>query len=162
MNDWFAQLETRQRVLVISAAALLVFALIFILGVRPMLNSTERSQRLVADKEALLAELSQAAERLGPQTGSAPTSGTSNQRSLVVLIDQTTRNHGLSGNLKRNQPDGSDSIRLRLENAPFDALVQWLGELQNRHGLSAASANIDVAQAPGRVNCNLVLSRLTG
>ena len=162
MNDWFLQLDTRQRFLLMSAAALLVFALIFIFGMRPLMSSSQRNQELIADKEALLMELNQTAERLGPQSVGAATSNNSGQQSLVVLVDQTTRSHGLSGNLKRNQPDGANSIRLRLENAPFDTLVEWLGELQNRHGLSAASANIDAAQSPGRVNCNLVLSRLAG
>lgn len=161
MKDWFTQLDARQRILVMSAAALFVVAVIFIFGIRPVLSSAERNQQLIADKESLLVELTQAAERLGPQTRDTQ-SGNRNQSSLVVLVDQTTRNHGLSGNLKRNQPDGANSIRLRLENAPFDALVPWLSELQNSHGLSAASANIDTAQSPGRVNCNLVLSRVSG
>ena len=162
MKDWFAQLEPRERILVISAAALAVFALIIIAGVRPLVNNTARNQEIVADKEALLADLTQAAQRLGPQTSQASSRAPAGSSSLVVVVDQTTRKFGLSANLKRNQPDGANSIRLRLENAPFDEMVQWLAELQSRHGLSAASANIDVAQAKGRVNCNLVLSRLTG
>lgn len=162
MTDWFMQLEPRERLLIGCAAALLIVALIILLGVRPLMNGTERNQRMLEDKLALLADLDQAAARLGPQTNRSGTPSTAARQSLVVLVDQTTRNHGLSGNLKRNQPDGADSIRLRLENAPFDALVQWLAELQNRHGLSAVSANIDAAQARGRVNCNLVLSRIVG
>ncbi len=162
MKDWFMQLEPRERLLISCAAGMLVFALVIMLGIRPLVAGAERGEQLVADKQVLLSDLNQAAERLGPQTSGATPSNSGNRQSLVVLVDQTTRNHGLSGNLKRNQPDGANSIRLRLENAPFDALVQWLSELQNRHGLGAASANIDTAQAPGRVNCNLVLSRLSG
>ena len=162
MKDWFAQLEPRERILVSSAAVLAVVALIMIAGVRPLVNNAARNQELVADKETLLADLTQAAARIGPQTSRSTGQVPAGRDSLVVVVDQTTRKFGLSANLKRNQPDGADSIRLRLENAPFDDMVQWLAELQNRHGLSAASANIDVAQAKGRVNCNLVLSRLTG
>jgi general secretion pathway protein M len=162
MKDWFTQLQPRERILIGGATAFFVFALIVIFGVRPLLNGNERNRQLVADKTELLAELTQTAERLGPQTSGTPSRAANGRQSLVVLVDQTTRQFGLSTNLKRNQPDGTDSIRLRLENAPFDELVKWLGELQNRHGLSAASANIDTAQAPGRVNCNLVLTRLAG
>ena len=82
-----------------------------------------------------------------------------NPDSLVVVVDQTTRSAGLAMYLKRNQPDGASSIRLRFENAPFDTLVEWLAELQSKYNVSAISANIDMASDPGRVNCNFTLGR---
>jgi len=103
------------------------------------------------------------AARRGPQRpgrGAAPAAG-SNQ-SLVLVVDRTTRSRGLATYLKRNQPDGDDTIRLRFENAPFDNLVGWLGELETAYGLAAVSADIDAGGEPGRVNCNLVISRAAG
>jgi general secretion pathway protein M len=159
MKEWFEQLEPRERMLVMIAGGLAVFTLIVMLGVRPVLNQSKRSHELVADKRELLAELSDVAARLGPQRGNAQTSAVSSSQSLVLVIDQSTRSSSLAQHLKRNQPDGTSSIRLRFENAPFDTLVTWLQGLQNQHGISVTSANIDTVSAAGRVNCDLTLGR---
>jgi len=160
MKEWFEQLEARERLMIMIAGGLAVFTLIVMLGVRPMMNQSKRGHELVADKRELLAELSEVAARLGPQRGTQQANAAGSSQSLVLLIDQSTRSSGLAQYLKRNQPDGASSIRLRFENAPFDTLVSWLGGLQNQHGISVTSANIDTAAAAGRVSCNLTLGRV--
>jgi general secretion pathway protein M len=159
MKEWFEQLEPRERLLVMIAGGLVVFTLIVMLGIRPILNQSKRGHELVADKRELLAELSDVAARLGPQRGTPQANASGTSQSLVLVIDQSTRSSGLAQHLKRNQPDGASSIRLRFEDAPFDTLIQWLQGLQNQHGISVTSANIDTAAVTGRVNCNLTLSR---
>ena len=94
-------------------------------------------------------------ETAGPSGATRPVN---TNQSLVVIIDRTTREKQLAGYLKRNQPEGAASVRLRFEGAPFDALASWLGELDNTYGLTAGNANFDRA-GPGRVNVSLVLTR---
>ena len=159
MREWFEQLAPRERMLVMIAGALLVVTLIVSLAIRPIINQSKRGHDLVEDKRELLAELREVAARLGPQSGSAQSNAPSSTQSLVLVIDQTTRSSGLAQYLKRNQPDGASSIRLRFENVPFDTLITWLNDLQRQQGMSVTSANIDVASEPGRVNCNLTLDR---
>lgn len=160
MKEWFEQLEKRERWLVMIAGALAVVTLIISFGIRPIVSQSKRGHELVEDKRELLAELSEVAARLGPQRGGARQPGASGStESLVLVIDQTTRSSGLAQHLKRNQPDGADSIRLRFENASFDTLITWLNGLQNQYGMSVTTANIDAAAEPGRVNCNLTLAR---
>ena len=77
-----------------------------------------------------------------------------------MLLDRSTRERGLGSYLKRNQPEGANGVRLRLENVPFDELTGWLAEVQARHGLAAVSASFDPSGEPGRVNSNLVLERV--
>ena len=159
MKEWFEGLEQRERLLVAIAAAMTVIAVVVLLIIRPISSQTTRGQELVADKTALLTELEQVAQRIGPQGGSAPTANLTNTDSMVVVVDQTTRNAGLASYLKRNQPDGADSIRLRFENAPFDTVVSWLADLESNYGMSAGSANIDLGADAGRINCNFTLAR---
>jgi general secretion pathway protein M len=159
MKEWFEQLEQRERLLVAAAGALVIIALVVVLVIRPISGQTSRGLELIDNKRALLTELGQVAQRIGPQGAGAATSNVGNPDSLVVVVDQTTRSAGLAMYLKRNQPDGASSIRLRFENAPFDTLVEWLAELQSKYNVSAISANIDMAADPGRVNCNFTLGR---
>ncbi len=161
LRNWFEQLAARERVMVSAAAVLLIFAIIYLAGLRPLLISAERKATAVANQRELLADLTQVAARRGPQRGAAAGAGGSDQ-SLVLVVDRTTRDKGLAAYLKRNQPDGTDAIRLRFEDAPFDNLLSWLVEMQSSYGVGAISANIDTSRSPGRVNCNLVLSRAAG
>jgi general secretion pathway protein M len=159
MKEWFEQLEQRERLLVAAAGVLVIIALVVLLIIQPISSQTSRGLERVTDKRALLTELEQVAQRIGPQAGGVSSVIGANTDSLVVVVDQTTRSAGLAAYLKRNQPDGANSIRLRFENAPFDTIVEWLAELDVNFSMSATSANIDMAADPGRVNCNFTLAR---
>lgn len=162
IRAWLEQLQPRERLLVTVAGVLAVVALAVILGVRPLYGSSARVAEQVVDKQALLTELEQVASRLGPQTGGTSSGGPEDGQPLVLLVDRTTRARGLGAFLKRNEPDGASSIRLRFENAPFDALMEWLAEMQASHHVVTQNASIDPGQEPGRVSCSLQLTRSLG
>lgn len=149
-------LAPRERWLVLAAAALAVFALVVMLVIRPVYGARARVAERLAEQQALLHDVEQFAQRFGPQVpGATPAAGSG--ESIVVLVDRSTRERGLGGYLKRNQPEGPDGVRLRMENVPFDDFLGWLADLQDRHGLAAASASFDPTGEPGRVNANLGL-----
>ena len=161
LQDWLDGLAPRERLLVILAGTFTLAAMIWLLMVQPLLLHKARTEDRLREQQLLLAELSQLAARGGPQVRAPAGGGTAGQ-SLVVLIDRTVRERGLAGFLRRNQPDGQDSIRLRLESVPFDQLVEWLADLQGRYGLAAISVTIDPASERGRVDTNLVLAQAGG
>ena len=159
MKVWFRKLAPREQMLVSIAAILAAITLIVTLGVRPIISNSVKGQERVADKRELLSEIERVAARIGPQTGSSRGAPASENQSLVVIVDSTTRGNGLAPYLKRNQPDGANSIRLRFEGVPFNAVIAWLGIMKDQYGLLTTAANIDKSGAPGRINCNLTLSR---
>lgn len=79
--------------------------------------------------------------------------------SLVVVVDQTARSAGLGAAFRGSQPNGADGIRVRMEDAPFDAFVGWLAQVQQQHGLIVESASIDRAATSGAVNVSINLKR---
>jgi general secretion pathway protein M len=157
LRQWFERLAPRERVLVSLAGGLLLIAVVVMIGIRPLATGLRTAGLQLADKRAVLTDIERVAARFGPQSGAATTRPTG--ESLVVLVDRTTRSRGLGPYLKRNEPDGNDSIRLRFENVPFDELIGWLADLQATQGIGVVSANADPAQDAGRVNANLQLSR---
>lgn len=160
MREWFDNLAPRERLLVSAAGALAVFALLVMAVLRPLSSGRADALEKIERQQSLLTDIERVASRYGPQRGgnaaSRPAAGSD---SLVLIVDRSTRERGMGAYLKRNQPDGAATIRLRFENVPFDTYVEWLAEMQNTHGLDAVTANIDPAPEPGRVNSNLVLSR---
>ena len=158
MKQWFEGLAKREQIIVGLGAVLVILALFYLLVWSPLTNGTERLQRSVADKQALLANLARWQGRLSPpQSGSG--AAASAGQSLVVLVSQTVDRFELSSSLKSSQPAGSSAIRVQFEAAPFDTLVIWLGELQKSHGLSVQSASFNRTAASGRVDSTLTLER---
>jgi general secretion pathway protein M len=158
LRDWFEGLAPREKVLVAIAASLLVLAIIVIGAVRPLAAGHKRASEQLADRRAILADIERVAARFGPQGGGSATPQPSGE-SLVVLVDRMTRSRGLAPYLKRNEPDGVTSIRLRFENAPFDDLINWLVEMQVAQAVSVVNATADPGQEAGRVSANIQLSR---
>jgi len=156
-NHWFSSISQRERVMVSVAGAFIVIAIVWLLGLQPLYSGKASTEKRVAEKTASLAKLQLSAANM--QQGGTGQALQGLDQSLVVVIDRTTRLRQLSGYLKRNQPDGNNTVRLRLENAPFDDVVVWLSELRTGYGLVASSASFDLAGPPGRINCNLVLDR---
>lgn len=160
IRTWFDSMAPRERVLVGSAAVLTLVAIVVIGLLRPLAASRAIAAEAVESKRAVLADIERVAARFGPNAPAGTAAPTT--ESLVVLIDRSTRARGLGTYLRRNEPDGEASIRLRFENAPFDELVAWLGELQASHAIGVMAASADAAQDAGRVNANLQLSRTAG
>ena len=162
MQDWLNSMSARERSMVLGCGAFIVVAALWAFGLKPLLDSADGLQERVIDKRAQLANLQELAAQVDTSAPGLPDRpAAAATQSLVVIIDRTTREKQLAGYLKRNQPEGAASVRLRFEGAPFDALVNWLGELNNSYGLTAGNANFDKA-GPGRVNVSLVLTRNGG
>lgn len=154
MREWFTNLAERdRRIVTIGAIAVPV---ILIAAVLLYLNRTIAESRVrVANKQADLAFIQEAAPQLAGAstvTGSAVT-----PESLVVFIDSSARESGLGKSLTNSQPTGDKGLRIRLDRAPFDALVAWLARLSQQHGVRVESAEIEYAGEAGIVNAGLVL-----
>tara|TARA_B100001142_G_scaffold258718_1_gene260644 strand:- start:355 stop:672 length:318 start_codon:yes stop_codon:yes gene_type:complete len=80
-------------------------------------------------------------------------------QSLVVLVDETHRTHGLNGTLSRNQPDGENGIRVVFQATSFDRLISWLGTMEQSYGIKVESASFDGASESGVVTATFVLRR---
>lgn len=161
LRAWFQGLAPRERLLILAAAALAAVAVAYAGVVEPVFGARARAAESVARNRQLLADIEGVARRLGPQR-SQPAAAPGSADSLVVVIDRSTRDLGLAGFLKRNQPEGPASIRLRFENAPFDQLLEWLAAAETRDGLRPTAASFDPSGEPGRVNSNIVLARAGG
>ena len=156
MREWFAGLEPRERAFVLAGA--ICGALIVLWGSiwAPLGSRAAELADTVDGKQRMLVTLQRA--RSLAASGS-PQIDASARQSLVLLVDQTHRSYGLEGSLVRNQPDGSNGIRVTFQDAAFDGLVAWLGTLHSNYGVAVESATIDSARATGIVNATVVLRR---
>jgi general secretion pathway protein M len=155
MREWFDGLEQRDRIVLAAGAVAVVLIVAWVFIWTPLRSGAAELDDTVAEKHEMLATL-QRAQALG---GSAPSAAAAATQSLVLIVDQTHRAHGLTGTLSRNQPDGTDGIRVTFQAASFDSLVAWLVALQRSYGVAVESANFDGTREAGLVGATLVLRR---
>ena len=152
IKAWYASLAAReQRVVALGAVAALVLLLLG--GWLPVERRVARLEQQVQTRQADLAWL----QSIGPQLATLrerPT-GTGNE-SLVVLADRVAHETGISRSL--NTQSGNDgTLSVRLEQVAFDSLLNWAGELVQRHGVRVVSASIDSGATAGMVSATIVL-----
>ena len=159
MRDWFESLEARERWMVLTAGVFLVFAALYLGLWMPLDRGQESLSSSVDRYKSALAELRPLKGQL-QSTGSRPTPSAGANQSLVVIVDTTLRERGLSSALQRSQPTTTNSIRVEFEGAAFDDLVLWLGDVGQRYGLQVQQGSFSVARdLEGRVDSTLTLER---
>jgi type II secretory pathway component PulM len=150
----FASLNERERRMVIIGA--ICTALLLIFGViLPLDRSVARAHARLLAKQADLAWMRNVTPELlsaGPAVN-PPTS----QRSMLVVVDGAAREAGLAKALTSSEPSGAGGLQVRLEKAPFDAVVAWLARLSEREGIRVDSATMDNAGQAGVINAGVVL-----
>jgi general secretion pathway protein M len=157
MKDWYFGLEPRERLVVTAGAVVVTLLLFWGLVLSPIYGASAATAQRVDEKRATLAFLRTAAAELAGAPALAAQGPDMSGQSLVVVVDRSARSAGLGGALTRNQPVGEDGIRVRLENAAFDALATWLGTLNSSAGLTIETASFERAPDEGRVNATLTL-----
>jgi general secretion pathway protein M len=147
-----ATLSPRERRMVLGGVALALALLIFGVLV-PLDRGVAHAQQRLAKKHADLAWM----QSIAPEIAASGPPPASTGESLLVVVDRSARESGLASSLSGSEPGAPGSLSVRLEKAPFDALVAWLARLAQQNGVTVDSATIERAGAPGLVNAAIVL-----
>jgi general secretion pathway protein M len=148
MKDWFLQLNQRDQLsLLLLGLAVTLYAL-FMLIWSPLDSRREQltaQNSAVTDSlvrvDAMVSEVIQL-RKSGVKTGA--------KRSLTTIINESTGRLQLP--VIRLQPNSRGEIQVRIENAAFDDVLQWLHEMEYTQGLLVREVSVVQAGAVGRVN----------
>lgn len=161
MRNWFNTLNAREQMLVAAAAAFVFFAIVWFAVWKPLDAGQKAAAERVENWKQSLSALRPMRGQVEAAAAGRPVMPAQNQ-SLVVIVDNSLRQRGLTGALQRSQPTpAGDGIRVEFESASFDDLVLWLGDLHVQYGLQVDSGSFSVASGenPGRVNSSVTLQR---
>ena len=145
--------ERERRMAVVGGGV--AFALLLVAVLLPLNRSVSRAHERVGRKQADLAWMRSVSPELSSAGPAAPQPAT--EESLLVVVDRAARDAGLGTALTSSEPSGPGGLRVRLDKAPFDILVGWLGRLADQNGIRIEAASIDAAGEPGLVNAAVVL-----
>jgi general secretion pathway protein M len=151
---WWQQREPRERIILICGAAIALLILLFAM-LWPLYERIAATQSRIARKSMDLQYISSVAPQL--LAAGAPTGSPATRETVLVVIDSTARESGLSKSLGSVEPVGDGEFRASLTGAPFDAVVAWLARLRQQHGVSVSGASFSPASGVGLVNASLQL-----
>lgn len=159
-RQWWAGLEARERrTLLIGGVALVIILYLFGIWL-PAHRNAERLEERLAAQRSLLAWMQQAdAEAQSLRAGgggSGQTVGIGSQ-ALFSFVDQSAREAGLASALRQVEPTGEQRVRVTLQQANFDVLINWLVTLKTRHGIDTSALSVRRGDKPGLVDAQLVL-----
>lgn len=146
-------LGARQRRTASVLAAFFGVVLFYVLIWSPVEGGLARSQERLRTAQAQLAQVREQAAlveslRAAPRVEAPADAGSA--------VQQAAERNGLREQVKRVDADGTRSVRVQIEAAPFPALMALLVELQ-RAGLRAENATFERNPKPGTVNARLLL-----
>jgi general secretion pathway protein M len=159
LKIWYRGLQPRERSLVLAGGALIGVALLYLALFGPFAKALDGRQERVDKKRQDLVWMRSMSNTVRMMAASRP--GGAGGESLVVMINRTAQQAGLTSALTNQAPQGESSIRVRLEGARFDALVSWLGMLEQQSGVQVENASVDRADKNGIVNASVLLTRGT-
>lgn len=157
---WWQDLSLRERRILMLGGLFLALFLPYIAIWQPLHERLAAMHSVLERQRIDLAWMLQASEEIKVLQGrsqASPQGSMATGQSLLGLVDSTARTGDMAGTIRRIQPEGQATVRVWLENAPFDALLRWLDLLQQQYGIRINGVVVDRQTQPGLVSARIVL-----
>lgn len=154
LDKWHNFQPREQMMLMLLAVAMVIFIIVMLVIV-PLQNWRANEEQRAINSANELTRVRELVAQIKAKEA-APTRN-SNQESLAVVIDNSLRKNDLI--MRGFQPGSNQDARLRLENAAYPDLAQWLYDLEYEHGINIQELSLTPARVSGRLMVNLRVSR---
>jgi general secretion pathway protein M len=159
MNEWwFSKTQQEQRAIIIGGVVVFIL-LLYVMVWLPFTKNLDKKVKNVQDQKVTLQWIQSNLDQVKKLRLTKRGTKTSSNEALLTLIERTAKNIQLRKQLQNIKPKGDNGVQLMVEQAPFDTLIRWLGQLTLNHGLEIESLNIDKQDSPGLVNARIVIER---
>jgi len=162
MNDFYQQalaywrsLAPRERTLIVAGSALAIILLCYSLLWAPLQRDLTRLRTDVPTKNAELQWMRTQTARLKVLRSAAPTAAQSS--GILSFVEQSAQTYNIRQFIKRVDPQGTNSVQLAIDGAPFNSVVEWLANLQKQGGVRIETASLEPQSSTGIVNARLLL-----
>ena len=150
LMSWWESYEPREQIVLAVVGGAFALFLFFMILISPVMDWHSSEEKGLAREQQLLTDVKQLAAQIKAKGQS---NNQQQNKSLSVLIDTSLRENELV--MRGFQPGANRDARLRLENAAYPALMQWLHDLEYRHNIKILDLSLTPAQASGRLMVNI-------
>src|SRR5699024_2006679 len=121
--DWYQSREAREQRVIQMLGALVLVALVFWLVWLPSWHARDEARHRYVVNQQTLAWIEANAPAVRAAHGEKPGSGNALGADWVSRISGSARDYGLT--LRGFTPNGSDSVRIQMENQPANPMLLW-------------------------------------
>ncbi len=162
MKAWFMALSERERNLVLIGSFALLVLLLYFYGWKPLqrykadlardINATLEDRSFIREAQQQVTALQQAkqSKRVIDTT-----------TSVQILANPLLQRYQLNqqGVLVRSEAKSRNAVSLKLENANFDALMQFIGDMEQEYNIKASNMMLIPTPTTGLTGVDLTLER---
>jgi len=149
--SWWEEHSPRDQMIIAVGGFIAAVILFFLFFISPVMDwHAQEKKRLVQAKEDV-SEVQSLAARVQANKKSA--GNKKGGQTLAVLIDSSIQKNELV--MRGFQPGSKKDARLRLENAPYPALTQWLYDLEYQHKVKIEDLSLTPSKLAGRLMVSL-------
>jgi len=151
ISAWYLALNQNDqkivKVLLSVVAVILVYAWVW----QPSVQANQQAQTKLASETRFHAKMKENAYRFTGQSNNTAQA----QGSILSSISNTAKAKGIE--LRRFEPDGNNRLRIWLDKAEFDAVIDWIELLESEQGILVEQISLDKVTT-GRVNVRAVFT----
>ncbi|MBT3011326.1 MAG: type II secretion system protein M [Candidatus Thiodiazotropha endolucinida] len=162
MKEWWQSKTPQEHMALIIGAAAILLLLVYLLLWRPFNQALDKKALLVESQQLTLNWMQDNLDLVKNLRSQQRGKSAGSNEALLTLVDRTAKKIRLRQQIQRIKPQGDNAVQLWIEEAPFDTIIKWLGQLTQTHAIEIDSLTIDRQDKPGLVNARLVLQREGG
>lgn len=149
--SWYSGLASRDQLLVKALSILIVIALLFVWVFQPSFVAKDKANQRFESEISFHNKLKENAFLF---TSGKAVSGSTSGGSILSIVNNSAKAKSIV--LKRFEPEGQNGLRVWLDRANFNSVIDWLEILESQKGISIDQISIDKV-SPGLVNLRAVL-----
>lgn len=156
LRAWYQSLPERDRRILLLGGIALGLIIIYLVILHPYFSGKQALQAHIQEQQELITWMRPTAAQIrslrSQQSGDLPAG-----QSLLAVVDTSAGQAGFGAALKQVQTGNDGSVRVQMQGIAFDNLVRWLGDLQQRYGVTARELTAQRGSGPGVVDASLTL-----
>ncbi|NCB61197.1 MAG: T9SS type A sorting domain-containing protein [Gammaproteobacteria bacterium] len=147
MKQWWQNLTTRERQIVLAGGLMLLLVILYQNLWSPLQQHLRLQRNQVQQLQQQLGWMQQQAP-LVRQLKRAPSPGASRTGDITGTLSNSSQAYQIA--LKRIQPQGDNAL-VEIDITGFDQLVNWLGMLEQQHGITPQQIDLQRTGEPGKI-----------
>lgn len=159
MKAWWQNLAARERQLVMLGAGLIGLTLLWLLVWKPLASHHRLLQQDLADAQTANADMQSRRAEILSLRGAGTPNPVVTGGSLHTAVIETLKQYQLDGEGTTSEENDKNTVNLKLEGKPFDALVQFLASVETQQAAHATRLTLKPAAKPGTVDAQITLER---
>lgn len=154
--DSISHFNRREQTMLFVGALLIVLYAMWLVLLAPLQNKRDRLLEANIATEQSLGRVQMLANQLQNLTQQSAQAGGDGDN-INGVINASLGENGLA--MSNFTPSGGGEVRVRIDKASSEALMQWLFDLENKHHIAIHELNISAANDPGQVAVTLRLAK---